>query len=85
MVITMLKSVVDSSPILFVRIGQQSVGAIDFKLQASATTNKMISGNRNFYGIDPFDNPYAVKRDSSWPFDSSTMQGENLQNVEKGD
>ena len=45
----------------------------------------MISGNRNFYGIDPFNNPYAVKRDASWPFDGSRMQGENLQNVEKRD
>ena len=30
MVITMLKSVVASSPLLFVKIGQISVGAIDF-------------------------------------------------------
>ena len=29
-VITMLKSVVDCSPILFVKIGQDAVGAIDF-------------------------------------------------------
>lgn len=34
MVITMLKSVVDSAPILFVKIGQDDAGAIDFKLTA---------------------------------------------------
>ena len=58
MIITMLKSVVDSSPILFVRIGQMAVGAIDFKLQAPTKPNAMIDGNVNFYNINPFDNPY---------------------------
>lgn len=30
----MLKSVIDSAPILFVKIGQSEVGAIDFTLRA---------------------------------------------------
>ena len=30
MVITMLKSVVDSAPVLYVKLGQDTVGAIDF-------------------------------------------------------
>ena len=30
MIITMLKSVVDSTPILFVKIGQNSAGAFDY-------------------------------------------------------
>ena len=33
-VITMLKSVIDCTPILFVKIGQDAAGAIDFKLQS---------------------------------------------------
>ena len=32
MVITMFKSVIDSSSILFVKIGQEQVGAIDFQI-----------------------------------------------------
>lgn len=35
MVITMLESVVDSAPILFVKLGQEEVGAIDFTLTTS--------------------------------------------------
>ncbi len=36
MFITMLKSVVDSAPILFVKIGQTEVGAIDITLRAKS-------------------------------------------------
>ena len=60
----MLKSVVASSPLLFVKIGQDAVGAIDFQLTGEA--NGVMSGNTNYYAIDPFDNPYAiVGRDSA--------------------
>ena len=67
-VITMLKSVVDCSPILFVRIGQEAVGSIDFKLQSPLESNAMISGDVNYYAIDPFNNPFKIKRDKGWPF-----------------
>ena len=52
MVITMLKSVVDSAPILFVRLGQDNVGAIDFTLKADSTTYKRVP--MNYYNINPF-------------------------------
>ena len=58
MVITMLKSVVASSPLLFVKIGQDAVGAIDFQL--GGATNGLVKGNTNYYAIDPFNNPYAI-------------------------
>ena len=60
MVITMLKSVVASSPLLFVKIGQDAAGAIDFQLQAPAEGNALVSGNVNYYSLDPFNNPYAI-------------------------
>ena len=60
MVITMLKSVVASSPLLFVKIGQDAVGAIDFQLQSPQDSNAMVSGNVNYNSLDPFDNPYAL-------------------------
>lgn len=58
MVITMLKSVVASSPLLFVKIGQDTVGAIDFQL--AGETNGLINANTNYYNIDPFNNPFAI-------------------------
>ena len=51
MVITMLKSVVDSSPILFVKIGQNSVGAIDFTLSSPSESNAIVGINTNFYNF----------------------------------
>ena len=59
-VMTMFKSVIDSSPILFVKIGQEQVGAIDFTLTPTLSTS-MISANINYYAIDQFHNPLAVK------------------------
>ena len=52
MVITMLKSVVDSAPILFVKLGQDNVGAIDFTLRSSSKTYETVP--INYYNIDPF-------------------------------
>jgi len=49
MIITMLKSVVDSAPILFVKVGQDSVGAIDFTLSAPTELNAMSDANTNWY------------------------------------
>lgn len=56
MIITMLKSVVDATPILFVKMGQQEAGAIDFKLTPTQGNHMLYQGNRNFYSIDPFSN-----------------------------
>lgn len=58
MVITMLKSVVDCSPIIFVKIGQDQVGAIDFSMTSPNGGNAELDGNVNFYAIDPFHNPF---------------------------
>ena len=53
MFITMLKSVVDSSPILFVKIGQDSVGAIDFTMRSRSSSASLMPGDLNYYAINP--------------------------------
>ena len=68
MVITMLKSVVDCSPILFVKMGQDAVGAIDFQMRPAIKEMSLLDGNINRYATDPFNNPYKIKRDPEWPF-----------------
>ena len=57
-VITMFKSIIDCSPILFVKVGQDQVGAIDFVTTSS--NSSMITANMNYYAINPFDNPLAI-------------------------
>ena len=59
MFITMLKSVVDSSPILFVKIGQNTVGAFDITLRNNRGFFSAQNGSMNYYGLDPFDGPFA--------------------------
>ena len=59
MVITMFKSVIDSSPILFVKTGQEQVGAIDFMMVASNNTG-LITGDVNYYALNPWKNPFAI-------------------------
>ena len=70
----MLKSVVDCTPILFVRIGQDAAGTVDFQLQAPVEGNAMIKANVNFYDIDPFNNPFEIIRDDDWPFGNDTVK-----------
>ena len=57
MVICFLESVLSCTPILFVKFGQKAVGAIDFTMYSTKTNSGYIRGNRNFYNIDPFNNP----------------------------
>ena len=45
--ITMLKSVVDSSPIIFVKIGQEQAGAIDYQLTSPTWGNQYTIGDVN--------------------------------------
>ena len=59
MFITMLKSVVDSSPILFVKIGQNAVGAIDTTMRMRDPFLSLQPGNMNYYALNPFDGLYA--------------------------
>ena len=63
MLITMFKSVIDSSPILFVKVGQEQVGAVDFLITASDSTN-MINGDVNVYDIDAFQDNFFVYKES---------------------
>ena len=54
MVITMLKSVVDSAPILFVKLGQDTAGAIDFSITSTSESSSWTQVPVNYYNIDPF-------------------------------
>ena len=59
MVITMLKSVIDSVPIVFVLIGQQQVGTIDFQLRPTLgiyviPEEEPVLADRNHYNDNPF-------------------------------
>ena len=58
MAITMLKSAVDCTPIIFVKIGQDQVGAIDYSMSSPSGGNGEINANMNWYAIDPFHNPF---------------------------
>ena len=58
MVITMLKSVVDSAPILFVKLGQEEVGAIDFTLTVRSYPENAVP--LNYYNIDPFISQFGL-------------------------
>ena len=57
MVICFLESVLSCTPILFVKFGQKAVGAIDFTMFSTKSNSGYVKGNRNFYNIDPFNNP----------------------------
>lgn len=57
MIITMLKSVVDSAPIIFVKMGQDQIGTIDYTMTSPNGGSNFIKGNMNWYNIDPFHNP----------------------------
>ena len=50
----MLKSVVDSAPILFVKLGQDTAGAIDFKITSKSSDSSFTKVPINYYNIDPF-------------------------------
>ena len=67
MVITMLKSVVDSAPILFVKLGQDEVGAIDFTITNNDSYLKR--GPMRIYNIDPFRGQYSYPEDDPNPYD----------------
>ena len=40
----------------------------------------MINGNTNWFGGNPFDNPYEVRRDDDWPFKDSA-DGSKIERV----
>ena len=55
MVITFLESVLSCTPVLFVKFGQKAAGAIDYTMRSNTTAS--LTGNVNFYNVDPFNNP----------------------------
>lgn len=57
-IITMLESVIAITPILFVQMGQEEAGAIDFKMTYSSSN--LVSGDVNFYAVDPFTLNYTT-------------------------
>jgi hypothetical protein len=63
MLLVMMQAVLGSFPILFVKLGQEQVGAIDFVITQSNI--EMTNGNFNYYGTNPMDNPLKITRDSS--------------------
>ena len=76
--ITMLKSVVDSSPIIFVKIGQEQAGAIDYQLTSPTWGNQYTVGDVNQYAINPFCNPFNY---SMQPYDDTTCEPEDFQRL----
>lgn len=52
--ITMLKAVVDVSPIAFLKLAQNQGGNFDFQMVSSAG-NMLSPGDLNYYGVDPFE------------------------------
>ena len=73
--ITMLKSVVDSSPIIFVKIGQEQAGAIDYQLTSPTYGNQYSVADMNQYSINPFCNPFNY---SMQPYDDTTCAPEEV-------
>ena len=43
----------------------------------------MIDGNVNYYAIDPFNNPFKVKRDPDWPFTNADAMYPDTPSAEK--
>jgi len=73
MVITMLKSVVDSAPVLYVKLGQDSVGSIDYVLTTSKSEYKRAPNN--LAGIHPFEGqfgPYSTQEENQFDATNST-------------
>ena len=64
-VITMFKAIIEVAPILFVRIGQEQVGAVDYTI--TSKNKSMIPGDINQYNIDPWNNPVEVISDKDEP------------------
>lgn len=71
MMITMFKSVIESSPILFVKIGQEQVGAIDFQLIV-ASNSSLVNSDYNPYTVDPFKNMLLVENQNTTISNSTT-------------
>jgi len=63
----MLESVISIVPILFVKIGQETAGAVDFRLTYDASN--LVSGNNNFYTR----NPFAVGNTTYTPLTASSL------------
>lgn len=75
----MFKSVVDTTPLLFVKMAQQQIGAVDFSIKAANDTS-LQNFNKNPYAVDPFTDPwetnYTIPNDTQ-PLDSLGIPGEN--------
>jgi len=66
----MLESVISITPILFVQMGQEEAGAIDFRLTYDASS--LVSGDVNFYAVNPFTLNYTVGNYSYQPLNYTT-------------
>ena len=73
MVITMLKSVVDSAPILFVKLGQDNAGAIDFTVKSTSGSYNTVPVN--YYNINPFEGLYGALPEESETEEANQLPG----------
>ena len=71
----MLESVISIAPILFVNVGQQNAGAVDFRLTYKAVN--LESANNNFYTRDPF----AKGNTSYTPLTSTNVRSTRKRNL----
>ena len=62
MFITMLQSVVDCAPILFVKIGQDEAGSFDIKVTRKSPNLQVSTGNMNYYALDPNYGPFEWRK-----------------------
>ena len=87
MIIAMLKSVVDSAPILFVKLGQESAGAFDFRMVSPMASNAMRVGDVNYYAVNPWHNPFCKDcvKDPDEVKSNVRYYGQSIDNIETTD
>jgi len=68
-VVTMLQSVMSITPILFVQMGQNEAGAIDFRL--TYALSNYLEGDSDWYNVNPFDYNATANKVSYSPLDTN--------------
>ena len=63
-VLTTFKSILETLPLFFVKMGQEQVGAIDY-IMLNAVANDTVTGDVNPYAVDWINDPFAVDASST--------------------